>query len=67
MHAQREKSGFEVNALGRMKAGDEMGCVCECGRQWYFGMDVLNLLRLFGDGMKHFIALAKLCYCTSDS
>lgn len=35
MHAQREKFGFEVSALGRIKAGDEKGCVCECGKQWY--------------------------------
>lgn len=67
---QREKKIiFQVNVLGRIKAGDETGlCVCtSVGSSGIWHRCLKKLLRLFGDGMQHFIALAQLFYCTSDS
>lgn len=66
---REKKIIFQVNILGRIKAGDETGlCVCtSVGSSGIWHRCLKKLLRLFGDGMQHFIALAQLVYCTSDS
>lgn len=49
MQAQRGKSGFQVNVLGRIKAGDEMGYVCVSVGSSGIWHGCLKLLGLFGD------------------